>query len=112
MHRGHTRQAMLLGQAHKLMHAVRRFVGQTDVAHLARLDQFGQGFELLMDRGDRFVLGRVEIGHAKDRHMALGPVDLVQVDHIGLQAAQAAVAGVQDVLPRHARTFTNPGHAT
>ena len=103
---------MLLGQAHEFVHTIRRFVGQADVAHLACFDQLGQGFELFVNRGDRLVFGRIEIGHAKDRGMALGPVDLVEVDHIGLQAAQAAVAGGQDVLPGQARAFADPGHAT
>jgi hypothetical protein len=48
---GHARQAVLLGQAHELVHAVRRFVGQADVAHLAGLHQPGQGVELLADGG-------------------------------------------------------------
>ena len=110
--RGHPGQAMLLGQAHKLVHAVRRFVRQTDVTHFACFHQFGQGFELFVDGSERFVFGRIEIGHAKHRHMALWPMNLVQVDHIGLQATQAGVTRVQDVLPRHASALAHPGHAT
>ena len=97
LHRGHARQAVLLGQTHKLMHAVRRLVGQTDGAHLAVLDQAAQGFELVVDGGDRHVFGRVEIHDAEGRHMAHRPVDLIQVNHVGLQALETGVAGFGDV---------------
>jgi hypothetical protein len=43
--------------------------------------------------------------------MALGPVDLVEVDHLGLQALKTGVAGANNVIRRQARAFTNPGHA-
>jgi hypothetical protein len=39
LHAGHARQAVLFGQAHELVHAIGRFIGQADVAHLAGLDQ-------------------------------------------------------------------------
>ena len=44
--------------------------------------------------------------------MALRPVDLVEVDHIGLQATQAAFARGNDVRRCHALAFAHPGHAT
>ena len=111
MHAGHARQAMLLGQAHKLVHAVRRFIGQTNVADLACLDQPGQRLQLLANRRLAGFLFRVVVQIAEGRHMALGPVDLVEVDHIGLQAAQAGVAGGHDVRRRHALALTHPRHA-
>jgi hypothetical protein len=62
-------------------------------------------------RGFGLVLGGVEIDDAEGRHVALGPVDLVQVDHIGLQPAQAGVARGHDVGRRHATAGAHPGHA-
>ena len=53
LHRGDARQAVLLGQAHELVHAIGRLVGQADVAHLALLDQLVQRLELLVDGGLR-----------------------------------------------------------
>jgi hypothetical protein len=81
------------------------------VSHLAGLDQRAQGFELLVQRGFGLVLGRVEIDDAEGRHVALGPMDLVQIDHIGLQPAQAGVARGHDVGRRHPTAGADPGHA-
>jgi hypothetical protein len=67
--------------------------------------------ELLVDRGLRLFLGRVVVEDAERRHVALGPVDLVQVDHVGLQALQAGVARGHDVGRRHAAAGAHPGHA-
>ena len=44
--------------------------------------------------------------------MALRPVNLVQVDDIGLQTLQAGVARSHDVFGRHAIAFTHPRHTT
>jgi hypothetical protein len=56
-------------------------------AHLARLDQPGQGLQLLVDGVCEVSLAGRSTWH-RTRHMALGPVDLVQVDHIRLQRLQ------------------------
>ena len=92
----------MLGQAHKLVHAVGRFVGQTHSADLAVFDELGQGFKLLQHGGTGFVFGWVKTHLPKDGCVAGGPVDLVEVDHVGLQAAQAAFAGSDDFGPREA----------
>ena len=110
LHRGHARQAHLFGHAHELVHAIGRLVGQADGAHLAGLDQFGHGFELRFDGGRRAVLGRVEVQGTEGRHVARRPVNLVEVDHLGLQAAQAALAGFDDAGLAH--LGAQPGHAT
>ncbi len=41
---------------------------------------------------------------------AVGPVELVEVDIVGLQAIQRTFHGGVDVLTRMARAVTNPGH--
>jgi hypothetical protein len=105
------RQTVLLGQAHELVHAVWGFVGEADVAHLAGLHQPRQRFELFVDRGGGGLLGGVVVQRAKSRHVTLGPVDLVEVDHIGLQPAQAAFARGNDVRGGHALVLAHPGHA-
>ena len=43
--------------------------------------------------------------------MALGPVDLVEVDHIGLEALEAGIARIQNILRRHATALAHPRHA-
>ena len=59
--------------------------------------RWAEGFELVMDGGDRHIFGRVEIHDAEGRHMAHRPVDLVEVDHVGLHSLEAGVAGFGDV---------------
>ena len=55
-----------------------------------------------MDRRSAIVFSWVEINDAKRRHMALGPVDLVEVDHIGFKTFETGIAGIQNVLRGHA----------
>jgi len=62
------------------------------MADLALAHQRGQRFELLADRRLGRFLGRVVVERAERRHMAFGPVDLVEVDGIGAQPAQAGLA--------------------
>ena len=113
LHRGHTRQAVLVSQPHELAHAPRRFVGQADVPHLARLDQPGQRFELGVDGREFPVLRRVEINRAEHRHVADRPVNLVEVDHLSAQPRKAVVAGLHKVGRRHvAGAVAHPVHAT
>ena len=112
LHRGHTRQAMLVGQAGELVHAVGRFVRQANRAHLARLDQRGHSLQLIVDGGDGLVLGRVKVGDAERGHMAGGPVDLVEVNHVGFQAFQAVFTGLDDVGPGQVgAAIADPRHA-
>jgi hypothetical protein len=111
LHAGHARQAVLFGQPHEFMHAIRRFIGQADVAHLASLHQRSQGVQLFMDGGLRFFPGGVVVHDAERRHVAFRPVNLVQVDHIRAQPPERCVARRNDVGPRHARPLADPGHA-
>ena len=76
---------MLAGELQKLHHTPRRFVRQADGAHFARLHQFAQSGELYMDAVDwRLVLLRLKIQTAKHRRVAIGPVDVIQIEVIGL----------------------------
>ena len=67
------------------------------MAHLAGLHQRGQRVQLLGDAAVRAVLRRVQVQRAEERHVAVRPVDLVEVDDIGLQPLQAGVAGLRDL---------------
>ena len=111
LHRRHARQIVLFGQANELVYAVGCFVGQADVAHFSLLDQPAQRFELLVNGRGGALFGGFVVHRAKRRRVALGPVNLVKINHIGLQAFQAGIARSLDVLRRHARAFPNPGHA-
>ena len=113
LHGGDARQTQLLGHAHKLVHTIRRFVGQTNGAHFAGADQATQRFQLLLHRDDGDVFSRVEIHLAESGHVARGPVDLVEVDHIGFQALERSLAGLDDVCRRQAigATIAKPVHA-
>ncbi len=111
LHGGDARQAVLRGQPHEFVHAVRGLVGQPDVPHLALAHQPAQRLELLVDRGLRALLRRVVVHRPERRHVALGPVDLVEVDHVGAQAPERAFARGQDVGPGQALAFADPGHA-
>ena len=111
LHADNAWQIVLLGQTHKLMHTIGRFIGQTYVTHLALLDQLGQSFKLHMDRGGSVFFGGVVVQAAKHGHMALGPMDLVEVNHIGLQTLQTRFTRGHDVRRRHALACANPRHA-
>ena len=74
------------------MGTVGRFVGKANVAKLACLDQLGHGLELLVNGGFNGSFGWIEIHHAEGWHMALWPVNLIQVNHICLQALEAGIA--------------------
>jgi hypothetical protein len=73
-------QPQLLGRPQRLDHLPRGVRARADVAHLALADQ-------VVERAQRLV----------DRDAALRAVDLVQVDVVGLQAAEAVLTGLHDV---------------
>ena len=111
LNRGHSGQSVLLGQANKLVHTEGRFVGQTDRTHLARLHQTGQGLELFVDAGARLVLARIKAQLSKSGHVARGPMQLVEVDDIGLQPAQTALTRRDDLGSAQARVVAaDPRH--
>ena len=64
---------------------------------LPSCDQFGEGFELLADRRAYPILRWIELPLAEHRLVAFRPVQLVEVDVIGLQALQGAFDGGADV---------------
>ena len=76
-----------------------RFVRQPPVANLARPHQRAHRLDLLGDGGALALGGGVEHRVAEVGQVSLRPVDLVEVDAIGLQAPKAGLAGLRDVGP-------------
>ena len=112
LHRGHARQAVLLRQAHKFAHTIGRLIGQADGAHFAGFHQLTQSFQLGVHGSDFAVFAGIKIHLPEQGHVARGPMQLVEVNHIGLQSAQTAFAGFDDVLCAHIhRPAAHPGHA-
>ena len=103
LHRHHARQAGLLGHAHELVHAIRRLVGQADVAHLAGAHEPVERLERRLER---------DVGI---RHVDLVEVDLVdaeaprRIDTSGVELdwAERLVADVRDGTD----TFIGHDHA-
>ncbi len=96
---GYAGQAHLLSQTDKFRHAIRRFIGQADITHFAGLHQRIQGLQLFFYACDRLMLFvGIKITSAKSRHMTLGPVYLVKIDVIGLQAFKAPLARGNNIL--------------
>src|SRR5699024_10405256 len=79
-------------------HTPRCFVGQAEVADLAFLDQASQLAETIFQR-HRVVLRVVFVFEAAEEVGApVGPVQLVEIDVVGLQPAQAGLERVADLL--------------
>ncbi|HQC96194.1 MAG TPA: hypothetical protein PK306_10845 [Aquabacterium sp.] len=61
------------------------------------------------DDDTRLVHGRIEVQAAEDGAIAIGPVDLIEVDDVGLQAVRAVAADLHDLrgpqVPGAARTY-------
>ncbi|CFW18986.1 Uncharacterised protein [Bordetella pertussis] len=96
--RGHLGQPVLLGCLQETRHAPRGFVGQADMAHLARAHEILQHLKRLFDR---YGVGVVHprVGQlAESIGGAIGPVQLVEVQVIGLQALEAGVQRLCQVL--------------
>jgi hypothetical protein len=74
-------EAFGLGDAHPLLDAGGRVVGDADVAHLARVDQPGQRREGLLQRNGLVV----EVG-------------VVQIDVVGSQALERRIRSATDVV--------------
>ena len=110
LHADDARQAVLLGQPHEFMHAIRCFVRQADVAHLAVAHEAVKGFELFVDGQRRVIVRGVVIETAEHRYVARRPVQLVEVDDVRLQAAQAGFAGADDVGGVEAAVGADPRH--
>ena len=92
-----TGQAFQLGLLDVFAHAPRRFVRHADVANLAFLDQLAQRGQGILD-GDRgVILARVVHAGTEDGQVAAGPEQLIQVDVLRLQPAQAVFDGGADV---------------
>ena len=93
-----TRPAAGFGQGEELHGAPRRFVGQANVADLAGLHLFVQGFERFLQWGEVVFVLVLVAQLAEEVGAALRPVQLVEVDPVGLQALEAGVEGCADVL--------------
>lgn len=93
-HRGHARQAVLLGQAHNRGSPYGDSLDRPTALTLPACTSVASAStSWMLAQGG---LAGVEIHLAEHGQVAGGPVNLVQVDHIGSQAAQAAVAGIQN----------------
>jgi hypothetical protein len=62
-------------------------------------------------RGFAFVVWVIR-GLSKKRHVAIRPVDLIQIDVVGLQAFEAAVNGLLDVFSVDSGAVTHPSKST
>lgn len=91
------RPATAFGQLQEFHGAPRGFVGQADMADLADLDLLVEHFQGFFQRRELNVLVLV-VELAEEVGRALGPVQLVQVDPVGLQALEAGIQGGDDVL--------------
>ena len=74
-----------------------RLVGQAVATNLAVLDELLHGLHLLDDRHRLALFAAIELPRAKRRNVAVWPVNLIQIDVIGLQAFQRAFARIDDV---------------
>ncbi len=109
--RHHARQAVFPGQAEKLHHTPGRFVGNADMADLARGYLFSQDFKLRAYRHIGLFLGRVELVLPEHRHIALRPMQLVEVDVIRFQASQRTLqCGLDIVAIEYPRAVAQPSH--
>ena len=68
-----------------------------------------QRLELLQDRRGAGLARRVVVDRAEAGHVALGPVDLVEVDDVGLQPAQAEPRSLATMSP--VKVGPDPAHA-
>ena len=94
---GDARQPRHFGGAQVAHHAPGAFVRQADMADFAGLDQFGQRRQRLFDR-HAVMLRLVLVGaDAETVGDAVGPVDLVEVDVVGLQPRQAGLDRREEV---------------
>src|SRR5438270_546489 len=77
--------------------------------HLASLDEGGHAQHLFCNGRAGFFLRWIEFGAAEHRHVALRPVNLVEVNVVGLQAFEAGIHCFRDhVLREVGATGTNP----
>ena len=75
-----------------------RFVRDANVTDLARAHLFGQRFQRLQQRNSGGVITVLITELAKVVSLALRPVQLVEVEVIGIEAFQAGVQRFADVL--------------
>lgn len=69
------------------------------MADLPRLDEAGQGGQGFPQRHSLALLLRLEVGLAEHGHVAIRPVQLVEVDIIRLQARERAVERQLQIAP-------------
>lgn len=114
LHGDQARQAPLLGDAQPLGNAPGRLVGDADMAQLAFLDERAQRFQHVLDIGQRIgrilpvrrvVPGAIEIVAA-----TAGPVDLVEIDAVGLEPPEAGFEGLAQGLAGGAAAIADEVH--
>ena len=97
---GDARQAPGVCDVDIFLRPPRAFVGKADGADFTGLYQFAERFEFLGDFGDRalgILTGRVKAPCATEMiGAAIRPVDLVEVDIVGLQTLEAGVDSLAD----------------
>ena len=97
LRRDDARQAEFVGEPGELHDSPGVFVGDRDVAQLAFADQFGERFQLGADRRAVALLVGLVLPLPEHRLVAFRPVQLIEVDVVGLQALQRAFDGGADV---------------
>jgi len=110
----HAGQVVVFGQLQPFHDAPGGFVGEAHVADLAGLDQALQGvqhFQEVLFFRLGIELGREVPGPAEVVGAPVGPVQLVQVNVVGLQPAQAAFDGLQQRGLGDGAAVTDPGLA-
>lgn len=95
LHACDPRLALGLGEMQETRQAPGRLIRKPDVAHLASLHQAVERVERLLDRD--LVGMRLARGAAKQRHGAIGPVKLIEIDIVRLKPPQRAFDGLVDV---------------
>jgi hypothetical protein len=79
-------------------HAKGRFVRDADIADFTGALEFGQRFQRIQQGDDRRGIGPGIAQLAKAVGRALRPVNLIEIEIIGLQALQAGVQRLADIF--------------
>ena len=98
LNRHDARQIVLIRQMEIAHHAKRRFVGDANIANLTGALEFGQRVQRIQQGDDWRGIGPGVAQLAETVGRALRPVDLIEVEIIGLQTLQAVVQSIADVF--------------
>ena len=89
LHRHHPGQTELAGEPYELGDAPRMLVREPYGPDLALIDEGGERLKLFTDRGGRSFASGVVLPLSEHRLIAGRPVQLVEIDVVGTEAAQA-----------------------